>query len=108
LFNEIETQHGHCKNIAYLFRKHKYYKSTDCPTFPICEAERKPADGFLTLLPAPARRALENKNISTEKQLSRFTEKEILSLHGVGPSTIPVLKKVLSDKGFAFKKSKVR
>jgi hypothetical protein len=96
------------KTLRTCSREHKYYKRTDCPTCPICEAERKPGDGFLTLLSAPARRALENKNISTEKQVSRFTEKEILSLHGVGPSTIPVLKKVLSDKGFAFKKSKVR
>jgi hypothetical protein len=85
---------------------HKYYKSSDCPTCPFCEAERKPADGFLTLLSAPARRALENKKIRTEKQLSHFTEKEILSLHGIGPGSIPVLRKALEDMGMEFKKDR--
>lgn len=40
---------------------HKYYKSTDCPTCPICEQEHKPHNSFLSLLVAPARRALAGK-----------------------------------------------
>jgi DNA-directed RNA polymerase alpha subunit len=82
---------------------HKFYKSSDCPTCPVCEKERKPADGFLSLLSAPARRALESKNISTLKKLSGYTEKEILQLHGMGKSTIPKLKDALAAVGLTFK-----
>lgn len=85
-------------------RGHKFYKSSDCPTCPVCENERKPKYGFLSLLSAPARRALENKGITTLNKLSIFTENEILSLHGMGPSSIPKLKKVLKDNGLSFKK----
>lgn len=60
---------------------HQYYKTSDCPTCPICEAQRKPKEGFLSLLAAPARRALENKGITSLEQLSKFSEKEILQLH---------------------------
>ena len=82
---------------------HQYYKSSDCPTCPICEEERKPQDHFLSLLVAPARRALENKGITTLEQLSAYTEKEILDLHGMGKSTIPKLQKLLSEKNLRFK-----
>lgn len=82
---------------------HQYYKSSDCPTCPICEAERKPKDGFLSLLGAPARRALENANISTLVQLSKYSEKDILKLHGLGKSTIPILRKQLENSGLKFK-----
>lgn len=86
-----------CKN------GHQYYKSTNCPTCPYCETERKPKEGFLSLLSAPAVRALESKNIKTLKQLAGFTEKEILSLHGIGPASIPTLKNALKKEGLAFK-----
>ena len=83
---------------------HQYYKSSDCPTCPVCEKERKPKEGFLSLLSAPARRALENENISTLKQLSKFSEKEILKLHGIGPTAIPILKSALKKEGLSFQK----
>lgn len=82
---------------------HKYYKSTDCPACPICEQEAKPESGFLSLLAAPARRALENQGITTLQKLSEFTEKELLSLHGMGPSTIPKLREALAGGGLSFK-----
>ena len=82
---------------------HQFSKSSDCPTCPVCEAERKPVDGFLSLIAAPARRALERENIRTLEELAMWTEKEIVSLHGMGPSTIPKLKKALEDRGLAFK-----
>lgn len=86
-----------CKN------GHQFYKSSDCPTCPHCEQERKPKEGFLSLLAAPARRALENNNITTLKQLSEFTEKEILKFHGMGKSSIPKLKQALKECQLAFK-----
>jgi hypothetical protein len=86
-----------CKN------GHTYYKSSDCPTCPVCEEAKKPTAGFLSLLSAPARRALENARISTLKQLSNYSEMDILSLHGIGKTTIPVLKKELKKTGLTFK-----
>jgi predicted RecB family nuclease len=82
---------------------HSYYKSSDCPTCPTCEQERKPAHGFLSLLSAPARRALENNGITTLQQLSNFTEKEILQFHGMGPASLPKLRKALEEDGISFK-----
>lgn len=82
---------------------HKYYKSTDCPSCPICEQRRRPADGFLSTLGAPARRALENNGITTVQRLSEFSKKDILKLHGMGPGTIPKLLEALNAEGLAFK-----
>ena len=82
---------------------HRYYKSSDCPTCPVCEDERKPKDGFLSLLAAPARRALENNCITTLKHLSEFTEEEILKFHGMGKASLPKLKKALAEEGLSFK-----
>ncbi len=82
---------------------HQYTKTSDCPTCPVCENERKPKDGFLSILSAPARRALENKGIKTLKQLSKFSEEEILNLHGMGPASIPKLRSALEAEGLTFK-----
>ncbi|NEU60377.1 MULTISPECIES: RNA polymerase alpha subunit C-terminal domain-containing protein [unclassified Paenibacillus] len=82
---------------------HSYYKSSDCPTCPVCEKERKPKEGFLSLLSAPARRALENQGITTLQLLSQYTEKEILKLHGIGPSAMPKLRQALEEEGLSFK-----
>lgn len=59
-------------------------------------------DNFLSLLSAPARRALENKGITTLKKLSKFSEAEILKLHGVGPSALPKLLRALEASGLSF------
>ena len=82
---------------------HQFYKSSDCPTCPQCEQERKPKEGFLSLLAAPARRALENNGITSLEQLSKFSEKEILKFHGMGKSSIPILINSLKESGLAFK-----
>lgn len=59
-------------------------------------------------LSAPAGRALVNAGIKTVKDLSVFSEKEILKLHGVGPSSIPTLKKALQSAGLHFKKPRIQ
>lgn len=82
---------------------HRYRKSSDCPTCPVCEAERAPKEGFLSQIAAPARRALEHEGIDTLSKLADYTEREILRLHGMGPSTIPKLRGALRDAGLAFK-----
>ena len=92
------------KSLRTCSKGHQYYKTSDCPTCPICEAQRKPQTGFLSTLSTPARRALENNKITTLKKLASFSEKEILTLHGMGPSTIPKLRSALKAEGLSFKK----
>ncbi|MBK9271479.1 MAG: hypothetical protein IPM48_07765 [Saprospiraceae bacterium] len=82
---------------------HRYFKSTDCPSCPICEESRKPKDQFLSVLSAPARRALESEKIFTTEQLSNYSEQDLLKLHGFGPGSLPKLRKLLFDKGLQFK-----
>ena len=82
---------------------HRYYKTSDCPVCPVCENNRKSENHFTFSLSAPARRAIENKGISTLEQLSGFTEKELLSLHGIGKTTIPKLREILKKKHMKFK-----
>jgi predicted RecB family nuclease len=94
------------KNLRTCSQGHPYYKSSDCPTCPICEQERKPENGFLSLLVAPARRALEREEITTVEQLAKYSEDDILGLHGMGPSTIPKLRSALKAKGLTFRSGK--
>lgn len=75
---------------------HAYYKSSDCPVCPVCEKEKVPEAAFLALLSAPSRRALEHAGIKTLRDLSQFSEKDLLKLHGFGPASLPVLREVLS------------
>jgi DNA-directed RNA polymerase alpha subunit len=87
-----------CKN------GHKYYKSSDCPTCPVCEKEHAPQEGFLSMLSAPARRALENNGIKSLIQLSKYSEADILKFHGMGKASLPKLRAVLKEKGLQFTK----
>jgi DNA-directed RNA polymerase alpha subunit len=91
------------KNIRICANGHQYYKSSDCPSCPVCEEQRKPQSGFLSRLSAPAKRALENKGIKTLQQLSAYSETEILSLHGMGKTTVPKLTAALQKAGLSFK-----
>lgn len=92
------------KSLKTCRQGHQYYKTSDCPTCPMCENERKPKVGFLSLLAAPARRALETKGIKNLKQLSKFSESEILQLHGMGKSSLPILRDALKKEKLSFKK----
>ncbi|MFT3823381.1 MAG: RNA polymerase alpha subunit C-terminal domain-containing protein [Chitinophagaceae bacterium] len=94
------------KTLRTCSKGHQYYKSSDCPVCPVCAAAEKPEDAFLSRLVAPARRALQNAGITTVKKLSHYTEAEILNFHGIGPSSIPVLRSILQENGLSFKKQK--
>jgi len=93
------------KNKKICSNGHTFYKSSDCPVCPICEKENKPSNGFLSLISAPAKRALEDAGIKTLKQLSAKNKKEILALHGIGPSVIPILEKELKANHLEFKEN---
>jgi DNA-directed RNA polymerase alpha subunit len=51
----------------------------------------------------PAQRALANAGITSLLELSKLTEKEFLHLHGVGKSSVPVVKEKMKEEGLGFK-----
>jgi uncharacterized protein YdhG (YjbR/CyaY superfamily) len=84
---------------------HTYYKSSDCPVCPLCsktQSTKDKAREFPATLAAPALRALLNAEIDTLKKLAKYTEAQILELHGIGPSSIPKLRNALKSKGLKF------
>ena len=83
-------------------RGHVYFKTSDCPTCPKCEAANKPADGFLSGLAAPARRALVGAGLTTLKALARRSEADVLALHGMGPNAMSKLRAALKAAGLGF------
>ena len=82
---------------------HTFYKSSDCPTCPVCEKEKEPASGFLALLSNPARNTLLHHGIDTIHKLAGRTEKEILALHGIGKASLPVFRQALEEAGLSFR-----
>ncbi len=89
-------------------RGHEFYKSSDCPVCQICWGGYYKDQMNLEFpkdLSAPALRALLNAKITTLIKLATFNEAEILKLHGIGPSSMPKLRKALSLKGLEFKRT---
>ena len=82
---------------------HTYYKSSTCTTCPQCEQQRKPTNGFMADLSAPAIRALEQHHLLTLSKIANLTEAELRLLHGIGPSAITKIKIALHNQGMTFK-----
>ena len=53
----------------------------------------------------PAQRALVEAGITSLKQLSRRTERQVSRLHGMGPNGVKKLRGLLRAKGLRFKKA---
>ena len=51
----------------------------------------------------PARRALANAGITSLLELSKLTEKEFLHLHGIGKSSVPIVKEKMKEEGLGFR-----
>ena len=51
-------------------------------------------------LSQPAQQALAAAGITSLAQLSRWTEKAVLQLHGMGKASLPPLREALAEKGF--------
>lgn len=81
---------------------HEYYKSSDCPTCPV-QRKRENQKKVFSLFFQRQRRALEHRGIQTVEELSKYSEKEILKLHGMGPASLPKLRKALEESGLSFK-----
>jgi hypothetical protein len=88
-------------------RGHIFKKSSDYPVCPICWPgyyKEKKLGEFPAAISAPALRGLLSAKITTLIKLSKYTEKELLELHGVGPASLPILRVALKAKGLSFKK----
>lgn len=60
-------------------------------------------DQFLSRFVKPVRGAFQQEGILSPEDLAKYSEKEILAIHGVGPKSVPVMKQVLSERGLEFK-----
>jgi len=60
--------------------------------------------GLPIKLSAPAQRALANAGIKTLQQITAYSEKELLALHGVGKTTIVAIRQAFKENKMAFKK----
>ncbi len=67
------------------------------------EGNAEKAKNFLSSLSAPARRALENNDIKTLPQLSKYSISEVMKFHGIGKTAIPILQQALKEKKLDFK-----
>ena len=52
---------------------------------------------------APAARAFDRHGIAKLTDLTRYSEQELLQLHGVGPKAIRILKAALRERHLDFK-----
>ncbi len=87
-----------CKN------GHTYEKTSDCPVCPTCSAEEmnnKFGEAFPSI-GAPAFRAIDSIGIKKLADLTKYTEEELLDLHGFGPKALRILKQALKEKSMSF------
>ncbi|WP_460942725.1 DNA-directed RNA polymerase subunit alpha C-terminal domain-containing protein [Spirosoma daeguense] len=63
----------------------------------------KKENPFATLS-QPTQRALAHAGIQTLEQLAKLSETEFLSLHGVGPKSIRMIRPIMAEKGLNFAK----
>jgi DNA-directed RNA polymerase alpha subunit len=57
----------------------------------------------MSVLAAPARRALERAGLTTVAKLARKSEAEVAELHGMGPNALAKLRIVLKKEKLAFR-----
>lgn len=87
---------------------HTFEKTSDCPTCPTC-AKKEITSAYKAGFPkigSPAYNALKHEGISLS-DLPKFTEKELLAIHGVGQKAVGILREYLAGKGLSFAKNKV-
>lgn len=59
-------------------------------------------DNLLQRLAKPAQRAIQSVGVTTIGQLTKFSEKEISELHGIGKNAMNTIKQTLNENGLAF------
>lgn len=55
------------------------------------------------IIGAPAFRAIDGLGVKHLSDLTKYTEEELLSLHGFGPKALRLLIEALSKQGLSFK-----
>lgn len=60
----------------------------------------------MSALSAPARRALENNGITSLEALAQLSAKELLSFHGMGKSSLPILEDALKQQGLKLREKR--
>lgn len=85
---------------------HAFERSSSCPVCPLCSKEEidKSYDSAFPKIGAPAFRAIHSIGISTIEDLTKYTEQQLLDLHGFGPKALRLLKVELQKKGLSFAK----
>jgi len=66
----------------------------------------QPESAFPKGVSKPALRALASVGVTSLDQVTRFTETELLALHGMGPKAIGIIKAALLAKGKSLSKDK--
>ena len=56
-------------------------------------------DEFLSKLSKPARRALEYEGVDSFAKLAAFNKMELLTIHGIGPKSLPIIEHCLESIG---------
>lgn len=106
---------GHARAIAYVIQHGPQFKvrqttGTHRDASGTLELEgkskRKQESDLPADLSAPAQRALAGAGIKNLKQLTKFTEAELMQLHGFGPNALGKLRLALAKKGLSFSKEK--
>lgn len=84
---------------------HQFEKTSSCPVCPICSKEemsQKFGEHF-PKLGAPAYRALAGIGVKSLDDVTRYSEEELLALHGFGPKALRILRASLAREGKMFK-----
>lgn len=91
--------------ISICSKSHEFTKTIHQPVCPICWAEYYEQENKIPFsVGAPALRVLLHNKIFTLEQLTSYSEKEILSMHGVGPKAMKIIKSELGKYGMSFRK----
>lgn len=83
--------------------RHKERKAPRCDRKAVEAFDYTKLDATFAKLAKPAQRALINNGICTPHDLAAWTLTDVMKLHGIGPSALPVLQTTLAAKGLAFK-----
>lgn len=78
-------------------------KEARCDPKAVAEFDYSALDPVFAELSRPAQRALLTNGIRTPKELARNTLDEVLKFHGIGASSVPILKRALRANGLKFR-----
>lgn len=83
---------------------HTYEKTSSCPVCPTCSAdEMKAKYASFPKIGAPAFRALDTLGIEKLEDLTAYSDKDLLALHGFGPRALRIIKERLEEMGMKLK-----